>query len=203
MKTCVLLLGCLLATASLAQSTTSRREVWEWKDADGVTHYSDAPAPGARKIVIVGSTPTAAPVATPAPAAAGAAAPQAQKLNTVSYSSLEIWSPENGASFFGADAEVNIRLRSEPELAPGDRLLTYLDGKLIPSENAYEHTLSNLDRGVHSVTSVILDAKGNEKIRSEPVVFHIKQTTAVDNPRNKGPALRPPPPKPTPKPTPK
>jgi hypothetical protein len=190
MKTTVLMLGCLLATASLAQSTTSRREIWEWKDANGVTHYSDAPAPGARKIVIVGSTPTSSPApAVPTPAASAPSA--GQKANGVTYSSLEIWSPENGASFFGADATVDVRLRSEPELAPGDRLLTYLDGKLLPDQNAYEHTLSNVERGVHSITSVILDAKGNEKIRSEPRVFHIKQASTVDNPRNKGPALRP------------
>ena len=61
MKPWVLLLGCLLAAASLAQTTTTRREVWEWRDANGVMHYSDAPAPGARKIVIVGSTTSAAP----------------------------------------------------------------------------------------------------------------------------------------------
>jgi hypothetical protein len=45
---------------------------------------------------------------------------------------------------------------------------------------------------------VILDAKGNEKIRSKPVVFHIKQVPA-SNPANRGPAVRPPPP-PTPRP---
>ena len=196
MKTHVLLLGCLLAVASQAQTTSRGREVWEWKDANGVTHYSDAPAPGARKIVIIGATPT--PAATP-PATPGAgtpATPAAGRQNAVQYTSLEIWSPENGASFFGADAVVNIRLRSEPELAREDRLLTYLDGKLIPGENAYEHNLSAVERGVHSVTSVILDARGNEKIRSAPVVFHIKQPTTVDNPRNRGPSLRPPAPKP-------
>ena len=134
----------------------------------------------------------------PAPVltAPGATPVTSAKTSQAQYSSLEIWSPDNGASFFGADAPVNIRLRSEPDLAPGDRLLTYLDGKLIPNENAYEHTLSNLDRGVHSVTSVILDAKGNEKIRSQPVVFHIKQPSTVENVRNRGPAVRPPQPKP-------
>lgn len=196
MKTSVLLLGCLLATASLAQSTSRGREVWEWKDENGVTHYSDAPAPGARKIVIVGATTTPAPTSPAARPAATPATPDAARPNAVQYTSLEIWSPENGASFFGADAVVNIRMRSEPELARGDRLLTYLDGKLIPGENLYEHNLSAVERGVHSVTSVILDSKGNEKIRSAPVVFHIKQATTVDNPRNKGPALRPPAPKP-------
>lgn len=196
MKTSVLLLGCLLATASLAQSTTRGREVWEWKDANGVTHYSDAPAPGARKIVIVGATTTPAPTTPATPAAATPATPDASRANAVQYTSLEIWSPENGASFFGADTVVNIRMRSEPELARGDRLLTYLDGKLIPGENAYEYNLSALDRGVHSLTSLILDSKGNEKIRSAPVVFHIKQASTVVNPRNMGPAVRPPAPKP-------
>ncbi|HET7204037.1 MAG TPA: DUF4124 domain-containing protein [Steroidobacteraceae bacterium] len=195
MKTSVLMLGCLLASASLAQSTTRGREVWEWKDANGVTHYSDAPAPGARKIVILGATTTPAPTP-PATRAAATPTPDTARSNAVQYTSLEIWSPENGASFFGGDAVVNIRMRSEPELAQGDRLLTYLDGKLIPGENLYEHNLSAVERGVHSVTSVILDSKGNEKIRSAPVVFHIKQTTTVDNPRNKGPAVRPPAPKP-------
>ena len=197
MKTSVLMLGCLLATTSVAQSTSKGREVYEWKDANGVTHYSDAPAPGARKIVIVGSTPTsAAPAPVPPAAAPGASAARPGALSETRYASLEIWSPSHGESFFGADAAVNIRLRSDPELAGTDRLLTYLDGKLLSNENAYEHTLSNLDRGVHSVTSVILDAKGNEKIRSQPVVFHIKQPTTVDNPRNRGPAVRPPQPKP-------
>lgn len=193
MKTSVLMLGCLLATTSVAQSTSKGREVYEWKDANGVTHYSDAPAPGARKIVIIGSTPTtaAAPAAPATATASAATTPRNGSPNETRYASLEIWSPSNGESFFGADAAVNIRLRSEPELVGNDRLLTYLDGKLLSNENAYEHTLSNLERGVHSVTSVILDAKGNEKIRSQPVVFHIKQPTAVDNPRNRGPALRP------------
>jgi hypothetical protein len=192
MKTRLLLLGCLLAVASHAQST--KTEVWEWTDANGVRHFSDAPAPGARKMVIVGdsarpsapSTPSARPAT---PAGQAAAKPAAQQA--VEYSSLEIWSPENGASFFGADAVVVVRLRSEPELAPGDRLLTYLDGKLAEPENAYEHSFANLDRGVHSVTSVILDARGNEKIRSEPLVFHIKQPTVINNPQAVGPAVRP------------
>jgi hypothetical protein len=197
MKTSVLMLGCLLATASLAQSTTRTREVWEWKDANGVTHYSDAPAPGARKVVLSGSAPTPAPTPKTPAASSGAARPAtASTQGEAHYSSLEIWSPENGASFFDADAVVSIRIRSEPELAAGDRLLTYLDGKLLPTENAHEHALSNLERGVHSVTSLILDGKGSEKIRSAPVVFHIKQPSTLNNPRNQGPAVRPPQPKP-------
>jgi hypothetical protein len=196
MKPWVLLLGCLLAAASLAQTTTTRREVWEWRDANGVMHYSDAPAPGARKIVIVGSTTAAVPPNV-APRTSTSAAAAAARPAPVQYTRLEIWQPENGASFFGADAVVNVRIRSEPELQSGDRLLTYLDGKLVSDQSQTEHVLSGVPRGAHSLTSVILDGRGNERIRSQPVVFHIKQA-AVANPANQGPSVRPPP-RPTPR----
>jgi hypothetical protein len=190
MKTWLLLLGCLLAFTSSAQS--SRREVWQWKDANGVTHFSDYPAPGARRIVLNGSPASTA--AAPASAAAAARSPAQPAAAEVVYDRLEIWSPESGANFFGADAVVNIRIRSEPELGPTDRLLTYLDGKLLPGENALEHSLTNVERGAHSVTSVISSRDGRELIRSEPVVFHVRQPTTT-NPRSQGPAVRPPQPR--------
>ena len=193
MKTWVLLLGCLLALTSQAQA---RREVWQWRDADGVTHFSDFPQPGARKVILNGAPTTSAPP----PASAAAATPsRAQPAPEVVYDRLEIWSPENGASFFEADSVVSIRIRAEPEVGPTHRLLTYLDGKLLPGENATEHSLTNVERGVHSVTSVIVNREGRELIRSEPVVFHMKQTS-VANPRNQGPAVRPPQPVPLPRP---
>jgi hypothetical protein len=192
MRTWVVLLGCLLALSSQAQT---RREVYQWRDANGVTHFSDFPQPGARKIILNGSPapppPASAAVATRSPAQPAAA--------EVVYERLEIWSPENGASFFGADTAVTVRIRSEPEVGPTHRLLTYLDGKLLPGDNATEHSLSNVERGVHSITSVIVNRDGKELIRSQPVVFHIKQAS-VTNPRNQGPAVRPPQAVPLPRP---
>jgi hypothetical protein len=194
MKTSVLILGCLLVTASLAQSTTTRREVWQWRDENGVTHFSDQPVPGARKIVLSGANPTAAPQSS----AAAAAVTRRPPRPAVRYSNLEIWQPANDEAFFGTDAEVNVRLRSDPSVAEGDRLVTYLDGRLLEGENLLEHRLTGLSRGSHTLASVIVDAQGAERIRSEPVVFHIRQASVNDNPRNRGPALRPAPPKPPP-----
>lgn len=194
MKTSVLILGCLLAATSLAQSTTTRREVWQWRDENGVTHFSDQPVPGARKIVLSGANPTAA-----APSSAAAATvSRPVRPAAVQYSSLEIWQPGNDEAFFGTDAEVNVRLRSDPPLAQGDRLLTYLDGTQLEGENALEHRLTGLSRGAHTLISVIVDGRGNERIRSAPVAFHIRQASTISNPSSQGPALRPPTPKPRP-----
>jgi len=194
MNTRVLLLGCLLALSVQAQE--SKRELWKWKDANGVTQYSDRPVPGATRVEMYTSAPVQPATPAPRPVTAKPGTPAA-----VQYQSLEIWQPESGESFFGTDATVNVRVRSEPSLAAGDRLLLYLDGKLVEgASNAYEHTLANLERGVHSLAAVILDDKGNEKIRSEPRVFHIRLPTTVQ-PRAVGPALKPPPaPAPQPRP---
>ena len=188
----LLLSCCLLATASHAQT---RREVWEWTDADGVKHYSDAPAPGARKIVIVGATTTSVPPNV-APSTSKPAGSSDVPAAGVKYQRLEIWQPANETSFFGADAVVDVRVRATPDVQDGDRLLNYLDGKLAAKENVAEFSVTNVERGVHSLTSIIVDAKGNEKIRSGTVVFYVKQQPA-ENPRNKGPAVRPPTPKPS------
>lgn len=187
----LLLLGCLLASVSHAQST--RTEIWAWRDANGVMHYSDAPAPGARKIVIAGDSTRTATAPSVPPTIRPTKPPTAPETT---YSLLEIVSPANETAFFGTDAVVQVRLRSVPALAPYDNLLTYLDGNLVAGENALEHTFSNLERGAHSVMSVIVDSRGNEKIRSAPVVFHVRQNSVINNPSVQGPNVRP---RPTPR----
>jgi hypothetical protein len=194
MKTWVLLLGCLLALTSHAQT---RREVYQWTDADGVTHFSDFPQPGARRIILNG-----APAATPPsqPTAAPRRAPPAAPAE-VQYDRLEILSPTNDEAFFQPDVEIVVRVRSEPELDAADRLVTYLDGQPLGELNAVEHRLTDIPRGAHSLTSVIFGRDGREKIRSAPVVFHMK-LPSVTNPRNLGPSIRPPQAVPLPRPRP-
>ena len=196
MKTRILVLAsCLLAFASQAQQST--KELWTWRDANGVVHFSDTPGPGATRVdlVVPGAPSGGATAQAPATARAVAKPPAAPG---VTYTSLEIWQPESGASFFEADATVSVRLRSEPAVAEGDSLRLYVDGKLVEGAgNSLDYTLASLERGAHSITATISDANGNEKIRSQPVVFHMKQNTIIA-PRAVGPGVRP-----VPRPTPR
>ena len=197
MNTRVLLLGCLLALSVQAQD--SKRELWMWKDANGVTHYSDRPVPGAKKVELHTAAPAASAPA-PSPAARAPSAPRSTAPTSVVYESLEIWQPESEQSFFGGDTTVTVRLRSEPNLGPGDQLRLVLDGKLVEgATDANTYTLSSLDRGAHALEALIADEQGTVKIRSQPVVFHIMQPSVIP-PRAVGPNLKPAPPKPAPKP---
>jgi hypothetical protein len=191
MKTWVLLLlGCMLVATSHAQS---RREVYEWTDANGVKHFSDYPQPGARKITLNGapSMGTVVPSASPSPP------PKAAAEAGMQYEALEILSPQNESSYFEPDDEIVVRVRSEPTLDAGDRLVTYLDSKQLGEVNQTDHLLAGLERGAHTLQSAIYGFDGKEKIRSEKITFHMKQPT-VANPRNQGTTVRPKP-KPAPR----
>ena len=198
MKTRVLVLAGLLCALS-SQAQDSKRELWTWTDANGVTHFSDRPVPGARRMELATSS-TPPPAAEPTPAAAAPVARQ-DRAPAVEYRSLEIWEPEQDASFFGADAAVNVRMRVEPDLAPGHRLFLFIDGQRVEgATDTLEHTLTGVPRGSHSLTAVIWDAGSTELFRSQPRVFHVRQPT-INQPAAVGPNLRPrPPPAPAPRP---
>ena len=57
MKIPVLILCCLVVGVSSAE--TAKRQMWAWKDANGVTQYSDRPVPGA-KLIEIAKIPLAA-----------------------------------------------------------------------------------------------------------------------------------------------
>ena len=193
MKTRILVLAsCLLAFASQAQEST--KELWTWRDANGVVHFSDTPGPGAKRVDLVVPGPPSGSATAPAPATASAVA-QPPAAPGTTYNLLEIWQPENGASFFDADATVNVRIRSEPELSrQGDSLLLFLDGKLGRRRGRTRSTTrsSNLDAGR------TLDhghdprrRRATRRSAASRVVFYMKQNTIIA-PRAVGPNLRPP-----------
>ncbi len=196
MKTRILVLAsCLLAFASQAQET--KKELWTWRDANGVVHFSDTPGPGAKRVdLVVTGPPSGGATAQPPASAAANASPS--DAPSASYRLLEILQPENEASFFDSDSTVSVSVRSEPGVMEGDSLRLYLDGRPVEaSGDSLNYTLTNLDRGTHSLTATIRDRNGNERIRSQPVVFYMKQNTIIA-PGAVGPNLRPPP-RPTPR----
>lgn len=189
-----MLLCCAFALASHAETT--KREMWVWKDANGVTHYSDKPEPGAKKLEIIGSTPVAAPQPPPPVASSP---PPATKPPPREYKALEFVTPEPDEMFYGADVEVPVTLHVAPGVMEGDELAWYLDGNRVDAAtNAGSYTFKDLPRGTHTVTAVIRNADGEEMIRALSRSFTVRQYSK-DNPRSVGPTLKP---KPTPVPAP-
>ncbi len=190
-KRAVLIAGVLCALATAAHG--SSRELWTWTDANGVTHYSDTPVPGAKKIQLTGyGAPL--PGASTTPAAPTTSRSQSDEDQAITYRSLEVTQPTEGANFFGADATVNVVIDIDPVPAPSHRLALYFDGKLVQgATNSRQYTIGNLARGTHTLAAVIQDENGTELMRSPVRTFYVQQPRA-DNPAVVGPSLRPQPP---------
>jgi hypothetical protein len=192
------ILGLAIGLAAITSSAQEvKRELWRWKDANGVIHFSDSPAPGAERTDLVITQPTAGN-AVSSPAAPVETRPSPASPS-VTYTQLEILQPANDASFFGTNATVEIRLRLEPTLANGDVLRLFLNGQPVETAgSSLSYSLQNLPRGTHTLTASVRSANNAERISSRPVTFHLKQTTVIP-PNAVGPGVRPPPPRPTPK----
>ena len=178
------------ALCFVAFTATGATTLYKWVDADGVTHYSDRPEPGAQKVKVSaaqtykGGSPAVAS-SRPQPTAAA---------STTSYTRLEITSPGDGAVLWNTGGQLQLAAALEPELGSGHQLWFIVDGK---SQQASGDTASiDVGRGSHTVSASVTDANGNELITSAPITFVVRQTSIGQPPQ--GPAL----PKPTPKATP-
>ena len=165
--------------------------LYRWVDAQGVTHYSDRPAPGAEKFEVAAPSGRSANSVS----AAGTGTPRpAQKRPQDLYSRLEITTPTEGQVFFTAD-RVPASVAVEPELASGHQVWFVLDG-IRQMDNGGASLAASLEaeRGAHTLTALITDADGRQLMASPPVNFVLRQNSAI-SPRT-GPLI---PPRPKPK----
>ncbi|MGD9602068.1 MAG: hypothetical protein AB7O21_04240 [Gammaproteobacteria bacterium] len=113
------------------------------------------------------SAQVAAEAAQPAPAA---------------YGSIEILSPQHEETLRDNGGDVTVRVRTRPRLraGTGHHLRILLDGRLqgIASERT-EIGLRNLDRGSHQIVAVIVDADGQELVRSAPVTVYLHRRSLL------------------------
>ena len=176
------LAAALLCVAALASGETT---LYKWVDADGVTHFSDRPVPGAQRVKVAAAQTYKAG---PAPAAAQATS-SAPAPSQVAYQRLEITSPTNGEVYWNTGGHLDVSAVLEPELADGHQLWFVIDGKSQPG-SAGGTTSLEIPRGEHTMTASVTDASGNELISSSPVSFVVKQTAMV-NPQTNATAPKP------------
>jgi len=155
--------------------------VYKWVDADGITHYTDQPHPGAIKIQLQGAqTYSAAASQRGAPAAAAAAARRSSAPAGAVYSACEVTRPTNEEVFVNASS-VPANVHVDPSLRSGDRLSVMLDGAPLTASTPIdsEFMLSSVVRGTHALTVKVEDASGTVVCQSASVIFHVRQPSVL------------------------
>jgi hypothetical protein len=152
--------------------------IWKWRDANGVVHFSDQPVPGAEQVNLqLPSTYAPSPVSEAKSSSSSSSA-------AFSYSNVEIWKPSAELTIANTVGVVSVAVRVEPQLSSEHHLALYMDGRLVPGfpPQGMEYDITEVDRGEHSLTLAVLDAKGNQIVLSSPVRFYVQQPSVLRKP---------------------
>jgi hypothetical protein len=161
----------LLLTLSASASSAT---IYKWVDANGVTHFSDQPNPKAEKLTISGAQTYGAQ------AAAVAAPPAAAPPPRVGTPVCVIDTPAAGQVFldtFSISGHVTV---SNPG-RDGTQATLRMDGMDISALMAADGSfaLSQVERGDHSLTLQVTDARGEVVCQASAVSFSIRQRSAA------------------------
>ncbi|HQR51230.1 MAG TPA: DUF4124 domain-containing protein [Methylophilaceae bacterium] len=180
------LLALVLVTAH-ATTTAAQTTVYESRDAQGNTVFSDKPSPGAKAIELPQPNVIQTDLLPPPPAQAAPVSGAGKKASidadaTPVYSSLAIASPGDQDSIYTNTGAFDVTLKIDPDLRTnqGDFIQLKLDGTLVPQQfsapdisiSSADWAASATDNTAHTLQAAILDKQGKILIESAPVTFY-------------------------------
>ena len=165
---------------------------------DGEVIYSDQPGPGAERLKL-----PELPSYTPPPLPRRAAPSGKPVQPGGEYDAMTILKPADDTTVRNNLGIVQVELRLVPTLKHRSkhRIQYYLDDK--PHGPQVENTgltFSNLARGEHTISASVVDASGNELIRTKSVTVYIKRESVLNPPDKFEPPQDPDKPPPVPAP---
>lgn len=164
MKFLYLLLCCVVITA--------QAEVYRWVDANGNVIFSDQPHPDAEKIKIE-TLPSYTPVAIPE-----SVNEELEGEQEIPRYKVAILTPANDETVRNNAGLVNINAKVTPPLDQdrNDQLTIKLDGQTLGEPSTSPNfTLSEVERGTHTVQVLVVDKDKKTIKSSKKITFHLQR----------------------------
>jgi len=152
---------------------TAQAEVYRWVDKNGNVIFSDQPHPDAEKIEI-DILPSFTPVAIPE----SVSEEQQEGEQEVPSYKVTILTPANDATIRNNAGLVNINAKVTPPLDQdrNDQLTVKLDGQTLGEPSTSPNfTLSEVERGTHTVQVVVVDKDKKAIKSSKQITFHLQR----------------------------
>jgi hypothetical protein len=166
---------CLLLASGIAQA----QKVYKVIQPDGTVMFTDTPpADGSGEEVDVQPLNTTPPLASPTEAFDDTPAAELEQ----GYSEFRITSPGDDAAIRDNAGNVNVDLKINPSLRAGDTIELTLDGQSIGGGRKTAITLTNMDRGTHSLQALVKNASGKVVARSNSVTFTLQRRSKILQP---------------------
>jgi Domain of unknown function (DUF4124) len=145
-------------------------EIYVWTDENGNKVYGDEPnkSDHAKPVELEPLT------VLQFPKAAEEAVASTPAHSKQAYSALTITNPIADQTIRDSEGSVSVSLNIEPALAEGHSIQLYLDGAPYQSpQTSMSFTLSNVDRGTHTLSAKVLDDSGKSLIQARDLSFHM------------------------------
>jgi hypothetical protein len=172
----IFLTGAMLALAGALQA-----EVYKTVDKDGNVIYTDQPPePGATPMELPGLSIIETPeYKLPAKEGMGPDGAEDGVMDIGElrrgYEDFRITSPQQDQYIEGTGNAVTIAWETRYRLQPGMMVIISVDGEPLTRTQAQSITLDQVDRGEHSVTAELVDARNRNVATASPVTFFVRQ----------------------------
>ncbi len=158
----------------------AQAEVYRLVDAHGNVSYSDQSHPEA-EVIEVEELPTYTPLATSFKS--NAQNLEDNKSEVKPKYRVSIVTPADDQAFWENSGTVAVQVELEPELsqARGDLLSLSLNGNQVGEPQAKTViSLTNLDRGTHTLIATVLSNSGKVLATSKPISFHLHRRSVLN-----------------------
>lgn len=169
---------CWILAVSFLPGAVLASDVYRHVDKDGVVHYTDKPPSKDAKPLNLPPVQVIGPLAEPSSAPRGTSSKGSRSVAPGNLS-VSIVSPIPDETFRGDDRRLLVNVSVTPTLPEGYGLFYLLDGS--PQNRAATQQLSfaltGVERGEHLVSVILVNARGTEMARADPVIVHMKPPT--------------------------
>lgn len=160
---------CLLVSIVAAQGT-----VYRSIDEAGNVRYSDRPSVDAEALklkVQPGYKAAELPEFTPQDAASSA------DQDSFTYHDFTISQPQQDSAFWDGAGNVQIALLVDPPLQPDHRIRLLLDEEVVGEIQTLTASLTNIDRGTHTLLAEIVDSDHQIIAKTPTTTFHLHRAS--------------------------
>ena len=184
-----ILMVCWLALAA----SPLLAQVYKVVDENGNVTYTDQPPPdGSKPIVLKPLSVVEAPkYETPPKKSEDAEGGEENKMTIRelrrAYRDFAIVAPQSEEFIWHPDSPVGVAWRTGKQLQKGMQVVVSIDGKALATTTDRLVRAPNLDRGEHTVTAVLTDARKKTIATAEPVTFFIRRPSIYNNAARPGP----------------
>ena len=156
----------------LAVGTAQAQKLYKYTLSDGKVVYSDRPPPAdqVEEVILEPLQTFSLPPVKPLPGSS-----PAKKDQPDGYEAFTLTSPSNDSTIRDNGGNVRVSVSLSPGLRDGHSIEVSMDGKSIGSGSSTSITLTEVDRGTHTVQAAVKDDGGKVIARSNSVVFHLKR----------------------------